>query len=245
VLADALYGESEPFIQTLEELGLTYVVAIRENHAVWLPTGARVRHTRWRTFQRDFSDGTRETRYIREIVFGKRGRVRYFELTSDPKKVPAATTRLVMTNLPGDVRQRVGNDYGMRTWIEYGLNHSKHEFGWADYRLTRYPDIERWWELVSSAYLLVRLQTAVFASRPATSEPAGATIPSATTHAAPVTAHPGWDAASGWKATLNNLRLLIRPFCACSLLLPWMRVFPVPGLIEKLQYLITCINGAT
>jgi len=31
-------------------------------------------------------------------VFGKRRSVRYYELTSDPKKLPADTTRFVMTN---------------------------------------------------------------------------------------------------------------------------------------------------
>jgi SRSO17 transposase len=72
VLADALYGESGPFIRVLEELKLPYVVAIRENHGVWMLPGQRIRYTRWRPFQRVFSDGSEETRYIREIVFGKR-----------------------------------------------------------------------------------------------------------------------------------------------------------------------------
>lgn len=41
---------------------------------------------------------------------------------------------------------------------------------------------------------------------------------------------------------LNNLRLLIQPFCASCLLLPWMVVFPIPDLMERLQLLVTCIN---
>jgi hypothetical protein len=28
--------------------------------------------------------------------------------------------------------------------VFYGLKQSKNELGWADYRLTHYPDIERW-----------------------------------------------------------------------------------------------------
>jgi len=28
---------------------------------------------------------------------------------------------------------------------------------WADFRLTQYQDIEKWWEIVCSAYLLVSL----------------------------------------------------------------------------------------
>lgn len=43
---------------------------------------------------------------------------------------------------------------------------------------------------------------------------------------------------------MNNLRLLIQPFCALCLLLPWMAVFLVPGLIDKLPYLIACVNGS-
>jgi len=63
-----------------------------------MPSSQRVRPTRWRPFQRVFSNGSAERRYVREIVFGKRRSVRYYELTSDPKKLPADTTRFVMTN---------------------------------------------------------------------------------------------------------------------------------------------------
>lgn len=53
----------------------------------------------------------------------------------------------------------VGNLYGLRNWVEYGLKQSKNELGWADFRLTNYRQSERWWELVMSAYLLVSLHT--------------------------------------------------------------------------------------
>ncbi len=58
----------------------------------------------------------------------------------------------------------------------------------------------------------------------------------------PASRHAGWSAGPGWKRTLNNLRLLIQPFCAACLLVPWLVVFPVPGLLEGLQFLVTCIN---
>ncbi len=231
VLADALYGESGPFLQTLHELGLSYVVAIRENHGVWLPPGQRVRTTRWRCWERDFSDGSTETRYIREVVYGVRRDIRFYQLTSDPKKLPAATTRFVMTNLSGDLRTELGNLYGLRTWIEYGFKHIKNELGWADHRLTDYSAIERWWELVFSAYLLVSLQTLVLGA-------AGDGV----VNGSAASSHVWWDDRRGWKHTLNNLRLLIQPFCAACLLLPWMAVFPVPGLLDRLQFLVTCIN---
>jgi SRSO17 transposase len=243
VLADALYGESGPFLRALEELKLPYVVAVRENHGVLMMPGQRIRYTRWRPFQRVFSDGSEEKRFVREIVFHKRRRIRYYELTSDPEKLPAATTRFVMTNLEGELRHTLGNFYGLRTWIEYGYKQSKNELGWADYRLTDYHDIERWWELVCSAYLMVSLQTSVLA--PVVETTGGESPEAVESEPSRVSQHPWWDPELSWKRTLNNLRLLIQPFCALCLLLPWMAVFPVPGLIEKLRYLIACINRST
>ena len=163
--------------------------------------------------------------------------MRYSPLTRDPDKLPAATTRFVMTNLTGNLRHTLGNCYGLRTWIEYGFQHIKQELGWADYRLTAYQDIERWWELVSSAYLMVSLQTPVLALLNATL--ADQDNPS------PVVQHPWWHSEGGWKPTLNNLPRLIQPFCAACLLLPWLSVFPLPDLIEPLHFLLSCMNGST
>lgn len=38
------------------------------------------------------------------------------------------------------------------------LNKSKVNALWADFRLTDYESIERWWEIIFSAYLLVSIQ---------------------------------------------------------------------------------------
>ncbi len=92
VLADSLYGESSDFVSELEKLHLRYVVAIRSNHDIWLPPGQRVRYTNWRPFERDFSNGKQHTRYIREIIFGQRGRIRYYHLTTDPQTLPPEST---------------------------------------------------------------------------------------------------------------------------------------------------------
>lgn len=73
VLADSLYGESGvPFVDVLYELKLPFVLAIRSNHAVLLPKGQRVRMNRWRKFKRVFSNGKSETRWIREMIYGKK-----------------------------------------------------------------------------------------------------------------------------------------------------------------------------
>jgi SRSO17 transposase len=86
VLADCTYGESGDFIRALEKRNLKYVLAIRSNHGVWLPKGARVRHTNWRPFKRIFSHGQQQTRSIQEIIFGQRGRIRFYLITMIPKR---------------------------------------------------------------------------------------------------------------------------------------------------------------
>jgi SRSO17 transposase len=62
VLADSLYGESNSFIRTLDKYKLPWIVAIRSNHGVWMPSEQRVRANKWHKFQRIFSNQTSETR---------------------------------------------------------------------------------------------------------------------------------------------------------------------------------------
>ncbi len=42
--------------------------------------------------------------------------------------------------------------YGFRNWVEYAFKQCKNELGWSDFRLTDYQQIEKWWEIVMSAY---------------------------------------------------------------------------------------------
>jgi SRSO17 transposase len=214
VLADSLYGESGPFVSALHRHRLQYVVAIRSNHGVWMFPGQRLRRTRWRPFERVFTDGSTEQRFIRETVFGTRKAVRYYQITTDPATLPPETTWDLMTNQPGRIERTVGNTFGLRTWVEYGFKHAKDDLGWADYRLTDYASIERWWELVMSAYTLVSLQA--LAHEPTSTPAAAADIP------APLTTHPARDTGAGWKHHLNNLRLLLQPYVCACLLLPWL-----------------------
>src|SRR5581483_9001394 len=200
VLADCLYGESTDFLEALEGLHLKYVLAIRSNHGVWLPADQHVHLTRWRLFERTFSDGAQQTRAIREIIYGKRGRIRSSLLTTDPTTLPKDGTWSVMTNLEGKLEKTIGNTSGLRTWIEYGLKQAKNEWGWADYRVTDYVEIERWWEIVFCAYQLVSFHSPAFglAKQEASEQDAQ---PSPVEHFAE---HAWWDTGQGWKNTLNN-----------------------------------------
>jgi SRSO17 transposase len=52
VLADSLYGEASSFIRALDELKLSWIVAIRSNHGVWMSPHQGVRANKWHQFQR-------------------------------------------------------------------------------------------------------------------------------------------------------------------------------------------------
>lgn len=123
--------------------------------------------------------------------------------------------------------------YGLRTWIAYGVKHIKPELGWADHRLTDSTAIERWWERVCSASLMVSVQT-----------PARTAVPNAaiSIDVRRVQQHPWWQAGGGWNHTRNTLRLLIHPFWCWYLVLPWLTVVPLPGRSDGLQPLVKCIN---
>src|SRR5215813_2842041 len=233
VLADSLYGESWEFRTALSKRSLPYVLAIRGNHSVWTAPGQNKRYTNWRPYARTFTDGTSEQRFVREILFGGRGVLRYYQLTTDPKTQPKETTCYLLTNLPGRIQRSVGNTFGLRTWIEYGFKQAKDELGWAHYRLTEAASIERWWEIVMCAYSLVRLQSPDL-THPEAEPNTGLTTPVAT--------HPQWDHGRGWKPQLNNLRLLLQPFICTCLLLPWLHLVPLPHLQTGLSELAALMN---
>jgi SRSO17 transposase len=95
----------------------------------------------------------------------QRRAIRYYHITTDVTEQPPESTWLIMTNFPGTIKKTVGNTYGLRTWIEYGFKQSKNELGWADFRLTDYNDIDKWWEIVCGVYLVVSLQSSIFKDR--------------------------------------------------------------------------------
>lgn len=233
VLADSLYGESgKNFLQVLNELKLNFIVAIRSNHAAWMPTRNRVQYLKWQKFKRVFSDLSLENRYIREIICGKRGEIRYWQITTDTEQLPENSTWFVMSKYPGITPREVGNFYGLRTWVEYGLKQSKNELGWADFRVTHYPQIEKWWEMICSAYLLVSLHSEQLLKSP----------PQSTSKFA---LHPWWNNGNGWNDILNNLRLVIQPFIFFNLIQPWLTVFPIPQLSSGFSKLQSIINRLT
>jgi SRSO17 transposase len=238
VLADSLYGESSDFIQKLKQHNLSYIVAIRSNHGVWLLPEQKVRANKWHEFTRAFSDGSTEVRFSREIIYGKRRAITYWEITTDPKTLPENSTSFVMTNLQGKIGKIIGNLYGSRTWVEYGFRQVKQELGWTDYRFTKFEQIEKWWELIYSAYLMVSLSTPAFLSLTELSS----VDPKSTRSTPNFSNHQNWNHPSGWKNCLNNLRLIIQPVILLWMIYPWLKIFPNRDLLLGFHRLIAIVN---
>lgn len=230
VLADSLYGESDSnFVSVVGELGIEYAVGIRSNHGVWLPKGQKVRANKWRAFKHIRWDKKEETRYIREIIYGKRRTIQYWQITTDKETVRDDSTWFVMTRIPHLKYKEVGEIYKVRAYVEQGFRNSKNELGWADFRVTKYADIQKWWELVICAYLMVCLHNITLNS-------SVAPVPDIYQQ------HSLWSEGKGWKNALNNIQLTLQPFISFNLILRWLKVFPVPQLSLGFPRLITKIN---
>lgn len=149
-----------------------------------------------------------------------------------------------MTNLPGKIQLEVAQLYSLRNWIEYGFKQIKNELGWADFRLTDYQSIERWWEIVSSAYLLVSLHANQFKLSAANSNPKASYSSTASVSFQQVfTKHQWWESGTNWKSALNNLRLVIQPYIFYCLIRPWLKIFKIPAFQRAFLRLVGIMNS--
>jgi SRSO17 transposase len=240
VLADSLYGESGAFIRELEHLKLPYIVAIRSNHGVLMPKGAKVRYNAWHAYDQPLENHPTQRRYIREIIFGQRRKVRYYQITKGSTDNPdKADCWYIMTNLSGEIIATVGLDYTLRNWIEYGFKQVKNELGWHDYRLTDYQSIERWWELIFSAYLLVSAHAEQFKHHQK-NQLENPTIVNLQLQR--FEQHADWETGTTWKSALNNLRLLLQPYHCWAWIEDWLDVFSIPRLADPLHQLMDAMD---
>ena len=219
-----------------------------------MPSNQKVRANRWCKFQRTFSNqkavrprvgerrkGTRtkrsETRYIREIIYGQKRAVTYWQITTDPKTMPENSTSFVQTNIKGQLKKILGDLYGLRTWIEYSFRQCKQELGWTDYRFTKFKDIEKWWEIIFCVYTMISFNSPAFLSlKPAQN------IKQKEEFFTDFSAHQQWDTGNGWKNVLNNFRLIIQPTILLWLIFPWLDIFPNRYLLLGFHNLIATMN---
>jgi len=95
--------------------------SIRSNHGVWLPKKQKIRANKWREFEHQRWDGKSEKRYIREIIYGKKRLIQYWEITTDKETIPEESTWFVMTRIADIKSKEVGKIYRIRAWVEYGF----------------------------------------------------------------------------------------------------------------------------
>jgi SRSO17 transposase len=120
VVADSFYGEDEDFKQSLGELGVGYVLALKPSHAWWhkideigSPWEAAVAASKawederhpgdWVKVVRSFRDGHEEMWWALEVDVGPYGPQRARRAvvaTTDPEKLPEKATWYLVTNLP-------------------------------------------------------------------------------------------------------------------------------------------------
>lgn len=158
-------------------------------------------------------------------------------------------TWYLMTNLQGDLHSSIGNHYGLRNWIEYGFKQAKNELGWADFRVTDYQQIEKWWEVVSCAFLLISLhayhrdsQVPHESFEEKSNSLNCAPSPSVFKEPLKYSQHEWWDFNGGWKSTLNNLRLIIQPYVFFNFIKPWLLIFDLTKLKAGFLELLNIMN---
>lgn len=110
----------------------------------------------------------------------------------------------------------------------------------TDFRVTDYKQIQKWWELVMSAYLMVSLHSKIL--NPSRESERDNAAPNLDNLISKFATHDWWDTGTGWKNLLNNLRLIIQPFVLFNLLKPWLKVFPNPQLSFGFWQLIALMN---
>lgn len=237
VLADSLYGSSPTFLAVLDKYHRNYLLAIRRNNPELSGGRQEITYGEWQVFERIFTNGTDETRYIQQITETQQQAVSYWRITTNPDTLPKNQTWYVKTNLSGEIAGQLGNLYGFRNWVEYAFKQGKNELGWADFRLTDYKQIEKWWELVMSAYLMVSLQAQAIVDAGSNNQ-----LPELSQEPPKFSQHKWWDFQKGWKSTLNNLRLIVQPYIFFNLINPWLAVFDIQCLRVGFRFLIDILN---
>jgi len=139
-----------------------------------------------------------------------------WEITTDPETMPFNSTSFVKTNLKGKLKKFVGNLYGLRTWVEYGFRQCKQELGWTDYRFTNFKNIQKWWSVIFCVYTMISLNFPDFLSLNLCAQ----TQSNPNNNYALFSAHQEWNYQSGWKNTLNNIRLVTQPILLFWLIYP-------------------------
>jgi hypothetical protein len=183
VVADSVYGESPAFEGEMWKAKVPYVLSVRPSRGSW--GLAEAPHTppeaaeqlAWRSpeepgdctaVERRFRDGHTETWWAADLRlpgYGPDQTTRLVAATTDPARLPAASTWYVVTNLPlpgtrcaeesafasADLAEIV-RLYGLRQWVEQSYKQVKGALGFSDFQVRADRAIRRHWQLVFCAF---------------------------------------------------------------------------------------------
>ena len=84
-------------------------------------------------------------------------------------------------------------------WVEYGFRQCKQELGWTNYRFTNFEQINRWWEIIFSAYWMVSFHSKIFRELNQTQALSNSNL-RLQESIADCTFHPQWSNKESWKS---------------------------------------------
>ena len=104
--------------------------------------------------------------------------------------------------------------------------------------MTKFKDIQKWWEIILSVFTLVSLTAEPFLSL----NEQQTNQRNKKANYIDYSRHQQWDCGRGWKSKLNNIRLILQPTLVLWLIVPWLEIFPNSKLLLGLNHLISSIN---
>ncbi|MEM1311145.1 MAG: IS701 family transposase, partial [Cyanobacteria bacterium P01_H01_bin.153] len=166
-LADSLDGEATPaFVTVLETLKLPARVVLGSHHAGGATARASGLVRTWADLDAPLERWPpRNALSASRHLWSAMPEALLASLTPAPETWPAPSTAWVMVAAPDMALKQIGDRSGFRTWIEAISKPAKEAFGGADFRVTRYEQMEKWWALVMSAFLMVSLLADPFNDR--------------------------------------------------------------------------------
>ena len=206
----------------------------------------------WIAVVRSFHDGHTETWWAAELVYGRYGPqrpVRRLVATTDPRRLAAASSWYIETNLPAPGSRQAKKSplgaasiaevvrlYGLRGWIEQSYKQLKNELGWADAMVRAELALRRHWLLIFCAFTFCWLHWLRTASATATGVAHQPPLQSAGKKREPLQ----W---ATWPCTLRRVRRRLTPW---MVLQRWWQAWtygPPPAELQRLLDWITDGNA--
>ncbi len=162
VLADDLSDEKNKFQNNLDFFNLTYFLAKRSPQQIDSITQLAKHKEKWQLYEQKLSRCSAEIRYIRQIDLSSLVSTlenSFYQISKqDIDTLNLDKSWYIETNQPQNIIVTLSQLSEAQNWLDYGIYRILSELGWADFRLTDYASIEKWWEIILSVHLLISIQ---------------------------------------------------------------------------------------